>query len=154
MDDFEGDLLLRDTPDGGDIIIEDGLFKDDRMFDTAVYLSLFGGNKDDDGKVENSRTWWGNTLTGVGESEKLVSRFQALITRTPMTAKTIREAEAAAELDLQWLVKEGAADRIVVTGKSAAHARFVLHVEVSANGASVYAGTFQTTWRQGGMHGV
>ena len=119
MDDFEGDLLLRDTPDGGDIIVEDGLFKDDRMFDTAVYLSLFGGNKDDDGKVENSRTWWGNTLPLADESEKLISRFQALITRTPMTTKTIREAEVAAELDLQWLVKEGLADRIIVAGKAA-----------------------------------
>jgi hypothetical protein len=51
---FEGDLLLEDTPDGGDIRIENNLFVSDRSFNTAVYLSLFGGNKDDNGKVKNN----------------------------------------------------------------------------------------------------
>ena len=49
---FEGDVLYTATPDGGDIKIENGLVKDCRNFDTATYLSLFGGNENDtDGTV-------------------------------------------------------------------------------------------------------
>ena len=47
LQDFEGDLLLADSADGGNVLISDGLFQGDRSFNTAVYLSLFGGNRDD-----------------------------------------------------------------------------------------------------------
>jgi hypothetical protein len=87
LQDFEGDLLLEDTPDGGDIRIEDGLFISDRSFRTVVYLSLFGGNKEDNGRVRNRKTWWGNTLRGISENQKLTSRFQALIHGLPMQAE-------------------------------------------------------------------
>jgi phage gp46-like protein len=146
---FEGDLLLEDTPDGGDIRIENDLLASDRSFDTAVYLSLFGGNKDDNGKVKNNRTWWGNTLKGAAENEKLVSRFQAIIFGLPMTAKNIQEAEAAAVLDLKWLINEGAADKITATGKAAGRNGFALAVEIRAGGKSIYENTFSLFWRSG-----
>jgi phage gp46-like protein len=154
MDDFEGDLLLQDTLDGGDIVIADGTFAADRAFDTAIYLSLFGGNKDDDGRVKNNRTWWGNTLPGLSESEKLVSRFQAILAGTPMSAKTIHEAEAAARLDLQWLLTEGLADSVAVDCRTGMGSRFALRVNIAARSKNLYAGTFQIVWRQGGTHGV
>ena len=89
---FEGDLLLYDTPDGGDIRITEGFIASDRTFGTAVYLSLFGGNKEDNGRVRNRRTWWGNTLRGVNENQRLVSRLQAVIFGLPMTTMNILDA--------------------------------------------------------------
>ena len=149
LQNFEGDLLLYDTPDGGDIQIENDLFISDRSFDTAVYLSLFGGNKDDNGKVKNNKTWWGNTLAGINENEKIVSRFQAIIAGLPMTTKTIGEAESAAALDLQWVIDEGVAEKINVSGRAVGHNKFSIRVEIQAGGKSIYDNAFSLFWKVG-----
>ena len=147
--DFEGDLLLEETPDGGDISIVGGLMVNDRSFGTAVYLSLFGGNKEDSGKVQNRRTWWGNTLRGVSENEKMISRFQALIFGLPMTTKNILNAEDAARLDLKWLMDNGIADEIIMSGRAISRNRFELKVQVNANGKSIFEHTYALFWRTG-----
>jgi phage gp46-like protein len=153
LQNFEGDLLLSETPDGGDVSILEGLFQSDLGFSTAVYLSLFGGNKADSGKVKNKHTWWGNTLRNVNENEKMISRFQALIYGMPMTTKTIQEAEAAAILDLQWLVNEKIADEVSASGKAVSRNRFVLSVKISAGGKDVYSNSFALFWKAG-IYGV
>jgi phage gp46-like protein len=149
LHDFEGDLLLFETLDGGEIQIENDLFINDRSFNTAVYLSLFGGNKDDGGKVKNNKTWWGNTLDGITENEKLVSRFQNIIYGLPMTTKNIQEAENAALLDLKWTVDEGIADKISALGQASAHNRFYLRIELQAHGKSIYENAFSLFWKVG-----
>jgi phage gp46-like protein len=153
LQDFEGDLLLTDTRDGGDVLIAEGLFQSDRSFDTAVYLSLFGGNKSDSGKVKNNKTWWGNTLRGTSENEKLVSRFQNVIFGLPMTTKNILEAEDAAELDLKWIIDEGLADKIEAVGRAITHNRFTLRVNIEAGGKYIYAHTFALFW-EAGVYGI
>jgi phage gp46-like protein len=154
LQNFEGDLLLSETPDGGDVAIENNLFVCDRSFNTAVYLSLFGGNKDDNGTVKNSKTWWGNTLSGTAENEKLVSRFQAVISGLPMTTKNIQEAERAASLDLAWIVDEGIADKITVSGRAATRNKFSLFADIQSGGKSIYKNTFSLFWKAGIYGGV
>jgi len=149
MSDFQGDLFLEDTPDGGDIRIENDFFVNDRSFNTAVYLSIFGGNKDDNGKVKNKKTWWGNTLDGVSENEKLVSRFQAVIISMPMTSKNIAEALGAAALDLQWIKDEGIGDEVIVTGSAIARNKFTLKINILAKGKSIYDNNFALFWKAG-----
>jgi phage gp46-like protein len=146
---FEGDLLLEETPDGGDIRIENRLFVSDRSLGTAVYLSLLGGNKDDNGKVKSNKTWWGNTLPGVAENEKIISRFQALIYGLPMSTKNIQKAENAALLDLNWIIDEGIADKIISSGRATARNKFSLHVDIRARGKSIYKNAFSLFWRMG-----
>ena len=51
---FQGDVLIHSTNDGGEIDVEDGLIQDCNTFSTAVYISLFGGNKDDVAGRNNS----------------------------------------------------------------------------------------------------
>jgi phage gp46-like protein len=149
LQNFEGDLFLEDTPDGGDIRIENDLFVNDRSFNTAVYLSLFGGNKDDNGKVRNRKTWWGNTLIGTAENEKIVSRFQAIISGLPMTTKNIQEAENAASLDLKWITDEGIGDKITIYGRAVAWNEFSLTVDIQASGKSICENTFSLFWKAG-----
>jgi phage gp46-like protein len=146
---FEGDLLLTDTPDGGDIVILDGLISSDRALDTAVYLSLFGGNKKDNGKVRNKETWWGNTLRGVSENQKLVSRFQAIIFGLPMTTKNILDAEEAAKLDLLWMIDEKLADEIIADGRAVSNNRFYLKIQIKLRGNTIYSNTFVVPWKAG-----
>lgn len=149
MGDFAGDVLLIETPDGGDIVLEGGLVKPCKDFSTAVYLSLFGGNKDDAGTVKNRHTWWANTLKETLETEKVVSRFQAVITGLPLSVKNIRKAETAAALDLEWLKSDGVADEIIAAGKTKGKNTFVLSVEVKSEGQPLYQKEFALLWRYG-----
>jgi phage gp46-like protein len=149
LQNFEGDLLLMETPDGAEMVIENDLFVCDRSFNTAVYLSLFGGNKDDNGKVRNNKTWWGNTLPGTAENEKLVSRFQAVISGLPMTTKNIQEAEGAASLDLKWITDEGIAEKIIVSGRAVTRNKFTLHIDIQSGGKSIYENIFSLFWKAG-----
>jgi phage gp46-like protein len=154
MIDFEGDLLLVNTPDGGDIIIEDGIFLSDQAFNTAVYLSLFGGNKNDAGKVKNNKTWWGNILPDTNENEKMVSRFQAVVTSIPMTTKNIEDAQRAAEMDLKWIIDDGIATKIAVAGKAGRRNNLSLRVDIQESGKSIYDNTFSVFWKVGIYGGV
>ena len=149
MSDFAGDVLLIETPDGGDIVLESGLVKPCKDFSTAVYLSLFGGNKDDAGTVKNRCTWWANTLKETPESEKMISRFQAVIAGLPLSVKNIRKAETAAVLDLEWLKSEGVADEIIADGKTKGKNTFVLGVEVKSKGQQLYQKEFALLWGHG-----
>jgi phage gp46-like protein len=154
LQEFQGDLLLVSTPDGGEVEIKDGHFVSDQAFNTAVYLSLFGGNKDDPGTVKNNKTWWGNLLPAASDSEKMVSRFQAFITAQPMSTKNILAACNNAELDLAWIKDEGIADRITVSGQAGRGNRFNLTVSIEADGESIYDNTFVLFWKVGIYGGI
>ena len=138
---------MHDTPDGGDILIKEGFIISDKTFGTAVYLSLFGGNKEDNGRVRNRKTWWGNTLRGVSENRRLVSRLQAIIFGLPMTTKNILDAEEAARLDLGWIITEKIAGEITVSGRAVSRNRFSLAVQINANGDTIYNNAFAIFWR-------
>ena len=112
-------------------------------------LSLFGGNKDDAGTVKNRHTWWANTLKETPETEKVVSRFQAVITGLPLSVKNIRKAETAAALDLEWLKNDGVADEIIADGKTKGKDTFVLGVEVKSKGQQLYQKEFALLWGRG-----
>jgi phage gp46-like protein len=151
LQNFEGDLLLEDTPDGGDIQLINDVFVSDTTLKTAVYLSLFGGNKDDNGKVKNKNTWWGNTLAGVSENEKIISRFQSIIFSLPMSTKNIQEAETAAKLDLQWIIDEGIGNDIIVSGSAIARNKFKIKINISVKEKNIYENSFSTPWQVGGV---
>jgi phage gp46-like protein len=146
LQDFQGDLLLQETPDGGEIILENGLFKPDENFSNAVYLSLFGGNKEDNGKVKNNKEWWGNTIEGIEDNEKLVSRFQNIIYGLPMTVKNIREAETAAALDLKWFKDEKIIDELNIYGTVTGKNNFVLIIEMLKDGLKVFSNSYALLW--------
>jgi phage gp46-like protein len=146
LQDFQGDLLLQETPDGGEIILENGLFKSDKSFSNAVYLSLFGGNKEDNGKVKNNKEWWGNTIEGIEENEKLVSRFQNIIYGLPMTVKNIREAEAAAAIDLGWFKNEKIIDVLNIYGRATGKNNFELVIEMLKDGVKVFNSSYALLW--------
>jgi phage gp46-like protein len=154
MSDFQGDLLLIDTPDGGDITVDNGFFKADRAFATAVYLSLFGGNKEDAGKIKTNKTWWGNTLEGITEAEKMASRFQNIISGLPLTVKNIKAAETAAKLDLAWVIDQGIADKIEAEGRTGEKNYFVLEVQILKNENTVFENSYALLWGEGLNGGV
>jgi len=152
--DFEGDLLLIDTPDGGDIVIDNGLMKPDINFSTAVYLSLFGGNEDDNGKVKNKKEYWGNCLKDISHNVKLRSRFQNIIFGYPMTVKNIKEAEKAAEKDLEWFIDEKIADEIIINGRAIGIKNFELEVKILKDVLTIFENKYQLLWGKENVNAI
>jgi len=149
---FEGDILLYESIDGGEVSLESGLFIPDKQFSTAAYLSLFGGNKSDSGKVNNRNEYWCNFLDNIAESEKYRSRFQHIITGFPMTVKNIKDAETAAYMDLQWFINEGIADYIFVYGQATGKNRFNLRVQILKDKLTIFENEYSLLWGTGDVN--
>lgn len=144
---FQGDVLLISTPDGGDLVLEDGLIKDCRNFDTAVYLSLFGGNRDDlDGRPKE--TWWGNLVPGTKRGEWMQGEFGAMATGLPLTGATLRKAADAAGRDLEWIKGDAGADEISVSLSAADGKRVVLSAEIKKDTALIAGGEYEVQWQE------
>ncbi len=108
------DVLLCQTLDDGEINITGGLVELTGDFRTAVYLSLFGGNEDDDGRDNNEFNWWGNLGT-TNPSELYRSETQNLLNKLPPTSNNLLRIEDAVSRDLEWLNAVGAVTGINVT---------------------------------------
>lgn len=145
-EEFGGDVLLYDTEDGADISVVNGLVMCDEGFRTAVYLSLFGGNKDDSGEVVNNSTWWGNKLQNISENEKIVSKFQAYIISVPLTSKNISIAEDKVKQDLNWMLEDGIADAITVSISAVGLKEIELNVVIGKSGDIIEAGNYSLQW--------
>lgn len=129
------DVLLFQADDDGDITIPDG--EDVTLtngFETSDYLSLFGGNLEDDGTQATERKqWWGN----VGEADKSRhqrSSFQALIETAPLTSDVLPRLERAAEADLAWKVAAGLAESIKATVSVPARNRISVVIDQQIDG--------------------
>ena len=107
------DVLLAQESDGGEICIEGGLVVLIDGFETAAYLSLFGGNEDDDGRDDNPLSWWGN-IDETDPSRIYVSETQHLIDILPPTSSNLLRLEDAATRDLQWFLDVNAAIEVLV----------------------------------------
>jgi phage gp46-like protein len=107
------DVLLFQTPDGGEVTITNGQFAQTDGLDVAAYLSLFGGNADDSGQTaDDSKQWWGN----IGESDPALcyrSATQYLLLTLPLIPANLQRIEEAAQSDLAWMLDDIATDLAV-----------------------------------------
>ena len=110
----QGDVLLCQTIDGGEISVDSGIVEMAGGLPTAAYLSLFGGNADDDGSQDSSLGWWGNLLE-TETSRRYRSETQYLLDKLPATASNLRRLEDAARRDLAWMVTDGVASSVTAT---------------------------------------
>lgn len=114
MSNQEGDVLLCQTNDGGEIESINGLLTMSSGLDTSAYLSLFGGNEQDDGSSNTDQQYWGNVLET--EPSKLYrSETQYLLKSIPATTSNLLRIEDAAKRDLQWYLDENIANAVVVS---------------------------------------
>ncbi len=129
----EGDVLLYQSADGGEIIVEDGVTEMTGGLETMAYLCLFGGNEDDDGSQDNKKTWWGN-LDEDDPDLQYRSETQNLITRIPATTGNLKRLKAAAERDLVAFTNSGAADSVVVAVSIPALNKIKISVTITKDG--------------------
>ena len=113
MNNQQGDVLLFQEDDGGNIAIEDGLVVMTAGLETAFYLAIFGGNEDDPGLDDESNTWWGN-LDETDDSKKYRSETQYLLRSIPSTTGNLNRIKQAVERDTSFFIESGEVDSIDV----------------------------------------
>ncbi|MCH9837702.1 phage GP46 family protein [bacterium] len=130
MAEQQGDVLLEQTNDNGEITVEGGVVSMAGGLQTAAYLSLFGGNEQDDGRPDNALQWWGN-LSETQAENQYRSRLQYLLRSIPSIPANLRRLEDAADADLAWMVETGAARTVSVAASMPALNRVRLVVTVN-----------------------
>lgn len=141
----QGDVLLFQTNDDGEITVTNGIVQMTGSFETAAYLSLFGGNEDDDGSKDNPQTWWGN-LGIVDAAEKYVSETQNLLQAIPATSANLLRIEEAVKRDLQWFLDLSIASSVTVVVSIPALNRLKVVVRIEAQGEESEF-TFVENWK-------
>ena len=109
----QGDVTLFQTNDGGNIVVTDGITEMSSCFATAAYLSLFGGNEDDDGSSKNINNWWGN-LDENDPALQYRSETQNLLQSLVATTGNLQRIEDAVSRDLAWFINKKIASSITI----------------------------------------
>ena len=110
-DEQQGDVLIFQTADDGDIEVFNGIATMGGGLEGSVYLSLFGGNQDDDGLQDNPFSWWAN-LMEIDPARQYRSETQNLLAGIPAIPFNLRRIEKAVVRDLAWMITVKAADNI------------------------------------------
>lgn len=142
------DVELLHTADGGEITIANGIAKLADGLETAVYLSLFGGNEGDDGSDgARLRQWWGN-LSESDPAKRYRSETHGLLHGLPMVPSNLRRIEDAANNDLAWLLDVGLVTSVVVTASIPGVKQLGLLVELASDlGDRKYSFVFEQRTR-------
>lgn len=127
------DVFLYHTPNGGGITLVNGQPEMTEGFESAVYLSLFGGNARDSGlESERSKQWWGN-CSEIDPAKQQRSETQYLLTFLPILPANLKRYEDAALRDVAWIT-ESAATSVAVSARIPAINTLALQVDITANG--------------------
>lgn len=115
-------VLAKDETTGlQDISITDGDFTSLDSFDTSIKVSLFADERADSSEVqaaEKRRGWWGNQFNDDDISFQLGSKLW-LLDQARLTQDTLNSAIDISKNALQWLIDDGHANDVVVTGEFA-----------------------------------
>ena len=143
----QGDVSLFQTNDDGEIEVVNGVVTMSGGLETAAYLSLFGGNEDDDGRKDNPKTWWGNLLE-INPTKKYVSETQHLLQSIPAVSANLRKIEDAAKKDLNWFLTNNIASSVTVLASIPDVNRITLTVNIDAEGEESEF-EFTENWKAG-----
>lgn len=140
------DVLLFQTIDGGNVIIEAN--QDIQLtggFETDFYLSLFGGNEEDNGSNDNKFNWWANLLEN-DPAYQFRSKFQNLLISLPLVSGNIRRLEDAAKSDLKPYLDNGSVTELTVLIIMTGPRRISVTINAYADGNKINL-TFLANWQ-------
>lgn len=139
------DVLMHQTPDGGEIDITDGVVALSPGLESMAYLCLFGGNEDDDGSDGNPLQWWGNfDETDAARVQR--SETQHLLKSIPATSGNLQRIQKAAERDLQVFIDENIATSVDVSVNITALNTVSIVIDISAIDGQRSALEFVEAW--------
>ncbi|MCK5613152.1 hypothetical protein KAR91_65365 [Candidatus Pacearchaeota archaeon] len=142
----QGGVLLFQTADGGNIIIEDNNdVQQTGGFITEFFHSLFGGNAEDNGSANNKNTWWANLMED-DPAFQFVSRTQNLLISLPLVSGNLRKIEDAVKIDLKPYVDSGAITELNVVISITGVRRVKIVITALADGNEITI-TFLANWQ-------
>ena len=133
MAEQQGDVSLFQTNDDGNIEVVGGIVIMSGGLETAAYLSLFGGNEDDDNSQDTVFNWWGN-IDETDPAKEYHSETQNLLQSIPATSGNLRRIEDAANRDLAWFIESKVASSVSVVVSIPALNRIKLTIAIEALG--------------------
>ena len=145
MTNQQGDVLLCQTPNGGEIEVINGVVTMSGGLEVAAYLSILGGNYADDGRLTNPETWWGN-LDETDRAFRYISETQNLIEGLPVASRNLILLEQAAGRDLQWMLDKNIASSITVSASIPQLGRIAFNIKIMAEGEEENF-NFTENWR-------
>ena len=128
----QGDVALFNTLDGGEITVEDGIVAMSGGLETAVYLSLFGGNRDDQQRPGDLKQWWGN-LAETDPAQRYRSETQRILDGLPATSANLMRIQDAVLRDLQPLIDAGAIRKAQAAASLEAHKRVRIRIRINGD---------------------
>lgn len=131
----EGDIKLNDFLNGSDSELENGILSMAGGFDTAVYISLFGS--------ENNNEWMNLFFD---ENEKIESKAITFIKSNALTLQNLQKAQKYFENDLNWLKKINACDTIRVSYKQENINAIIFYIEILQNEETIYSTQYNINW--------
>jgi phage gp46-like protein len=139
------DVLLRQTQNDGDVIFANGTLTLDNTLSTAVYLSLFGGNQDDDVSQNSAKQFWGNFLF-TDTDFWYRSETQYLLYDAPLTSAVLLKIEEAVKRDLAWLLRNNLVKDIEVSASIIAidTVKIIVNIDTTKIGYEVRYGDNST----------
>ena len=147
MAEQQGDVSLFQTDNDGDITVEGGIVTMGGGLETSAYLSLFGGNEDDDGSQGNNATWWAN-LDEVDPAREYRSETQNLLQALAATSGNLRRIEDAANRDLDWFITNKVASSVNVVASIPGLNKIKLKIDIEAQGEES-SFEFVENWKAG-----
>ncbi len=147
MAEQQGDVSLFQTDDEGNITVEGGIVTMGGGLETSAYLSLFGGNEDDDGSQDNSANWWANLDEG-DPAKEYHSETQNLLQALPATTGNLRRIEDAANRDLAWFITNKVASSVKVAASIPGLNKIKLTIDIEAIGEES-SFEFVENWKAG-----
>jgi len=147
MAEQQGDVSLFQTDDDGNITVEGGIVTMGGGLETSAYLSLFGGNEDDDGRADNQANWWAN-IDEVDPAREYRSETQNLLQALTATSGNLRRIEDAANRDLSWFITNKVASSVNVVASIPGINRIKLTIDIEAQGEES-SFEFVENWKAG-----
>lgn len=147
MAEQQGDVSLFQAGDGGEITVENGIVTMGGGLETSAYLSLFGGNEDDDGRKDNPTNWWAN-IDEVDPAKEYHSETQNLLQALPATTGNLRRIEDAANRDLAWFITNKVASSVNAVASIPGLNKIKLTIDIEALGAES-SFEFTENWKVG-----
>jgi phage gp46-like protein len=137
------DVLMTQTPDGGECTIFNGQMAMSEGLETAAFLSCFGGNIKDSGlDADRALEWWGNK-SETDPNLKYRSQLQHELSTRPLTPANLSIFEDAASADLAWFT-DSVADSVAVVATMPAINTVNVNVFIEIDGVTTPF-TFKST---------
>lgn len=128
------DLTIRESLNGGDLVIESNDLQLTDELTNQVYLALFGGNVEQSTDevnldIANERfDFWGNELFHQDEPDfQFNSEFERTLNRVALNTQGLQELEQVAEQDLSFLNEFGT---VTVSISVISHNRIRIDVKI------------------------